>query len=140
MSMLLSMLLSTMLDGLTKSMGSKFLQAIFYYFHLIFLCFTASFYFQLFFFASFSIFTNLIILHLVFILDGNVFVVTRKEPVGVAGQIIPWVFKQKKMSLFSFIMIKILHDLIEFPDFDALLEMGPGFGCRLYGMELGESS
>jgi len=76
---------------------------------------------------------------LVFILDGNVFVVTRKEPVGVAGQIIPWVFKQKKMSLFSFIMIKILHDLIEFPDFDALLEMGPGFGCRLYGMELGES-
>ena len=24
-------------------------------------------------------------------LDGNIFVVTRKEPVGVCGQIIPWV-------------------------------------------------
>jgi len=35
-----------------------------------------------------------IILHDVYVyyLDGNIFVVTRKEPVGVCGQIIPWVF------------------------------------------------
>jgi acyl-CoA reductase-like NAD-dependent aldehyde dehydrogenase len=32
-------------------------------------------------------------------IDGNVFVVTRKEPVGVAGQIIPWV-------LFYFILLR----------------------------------
>jgi len=41
-------------------------------------------------------FSNALVWNILFIgfsihIDGNVFVVTRKEPVGVAGQIIPWV-------------------------------------------------
>ncbi len=72
-------------------------------------------------------------------IDGNVFVVTRKEPVGVAGQIIPWVsfyfillrFISSHLQ-FELIVGKLNCLKIELSSFDARLEMGSGSGCGMH--------